>query len=522
MADSTHRVRNLVLVLGDQLDQGLAAFDDFDNARDAVLMMELEDEATYVRQHKQRLVLFFSAMRHFAESLRDKHRHVFYARLDDPDNGGDLQSGLGRWLHRIRPGKLRLCRPGDHRVLSAIRSSLGSAGCALELIEDRHFYAQPDEFRSHAQGRRQIRQEYFYREMRRRHAILLDDEGRPLGGRWNFDAENRRSFGESGPGHIKAPRSFRPDATTREVIRLVGSRFADHPGRLDGFDYPVERRQARQALRDFIDHRLAGFGDYQDAMVRDQPYLYHSRLSCALNLHLLDPRELVEAAVEAYEAGGAPLNSVEGLVRQVLGWREYVHGIYWTQMPGYAACNALQAELPVPASLWTGETEMNCVRQVVGHLQQHAYAHHIQRLMVLGLYCLLLGVRPFEVHRWHMAMYADAIDWVSLPNVLGMSQFADGGLLASKPYAASGRYIDRMSDYCRGCRFRPERAVGDNACPMTTLYWDFLSRHRKRLEENRRMRFQLNNLDRKGKDERRAIRAAAASIQQAVATGAGP
>ncbi len=341
--------------------------------------------------------------------------------------------------------------------------------------------------------------------MRRRYGILMTAD-EPTGGQWNFDRDNRESFGSDGPAQIKAPRSFRRDDVTRTVIYMVERRFPNSPGSLDAFDYPVTRDQARAALRDFVEHRLANFGTYQDAMVTGQPYLYHSRLSCVLNLHLLDPRDAISAAVDAYEAGAAPINAVEGFVRQILGWREFIRGVYWLKMPGYAELNALHADRPMPAFMWTGETEMNCIRQSVGQLIDHAYAHHIQRLMVLGLFAMLLGVRPYDVHRWHMSMYADAIDWVSLPNVLGMSQYGDGGIVGSKPYSASGNYINKMSDYCAGCRYNPKTATGDDACPFTTLYWDFLSRNRQRIRGNRRMGFQLKNLDRKDDDDRRAIR----------------
>ena len=347
--------------------------------------------------------------------------------------------------------------------------------------------------------------EAFYREQRREHDILMAGDG-PAGGTWNLDRDNRASFGKDGPPRIKAPRSFRPDETTRAVLDMVERRFPDSPGNLDNFDYPVTRDQARDALRDFLEHRLESFGRYQDAMATGRPYLYHSRLSCVLNLHLLDPRAALDGAVEAYEAKAAPLNSVEGFVRQILGWREYIRGIYWREMPAYAEMNALDAELPMPAFYWTGETEMNCLKQSVGQLIDHAYAHHIQRLMVLGLFAMLLGVRPYEVHRWHMSMYADAIDWVSLPNVLGMSQYGDGGIVGSKPYAASGNYIDKMGDYCKGCRYDPKKATGDDACPFTTLYWDFLSRNRNRIKGQRHMGYQLANLDRKDDGERREIK----------------
>ncbi len=506
------KARHLVLVLGDQLDAESAAFDGFDPACDAVLMMEVREEATYVPQHKIRLALFFSAMRHFRRALEERRYTVHYAALDDDTNRGRFADEIARWVHKTRPEKLIVCKPGDFRVETILEDAAASTSCDLEVRADRHFICALEEFEAHAEGRKSLLLETFYRDMRRRHDVLMED-GNPIGGAWNFDKENRESFGSDGPARIKAPRAFRPDGLTRDVIAMVERHFPDSPGNLDSFDYPVTRDQARAALRDFIDHRLCNFGTYQDAMIGGAPYLYHSRLSCVLNLHLLDPREAIDAAVAAYHAGDAPINAVEGFVRQILGWREFIRGVYWLKMPDYADLNALDADLPMPAFMWTAETEMNCVRQSVGQLIDHAYAHHIQRLMVLGLFAMLLGVRPYDVHRWHMSMYADAVDWVSLPNVLGMSQYGDGGIVGSKPYCASGNYINKMSDYCAGCRFDPKAANSDDACPFTTLYWDFLSRNRQRIKGNRRMGFQLKNLDRKDDGERRAIRDRAKTLK---------
>jgi len=498
------KARHLVVVLGDQLNDEASAFDGFDQKSDAVLMMEVAEEATYVPQHRMRLALFFSAMRHFRHELETKGRRVHYAELEDQHNRGNFADELQRWAHKTRPEKLIITKPGDYRVEQKICKAAKSLDCKLEVRADRHFLCDLEEFRTYAEARKSLLLEGFYRQMRRSRGILITGNG-PAGGQWNYDKDNRKGFGPDGPGHIKAPRSFSHDDVTSAAIDTVTRCFPDNPGRLDFFDYPVTRDQAHAALRDFIENRLARFGTYQDAMATGHPYLYHSRLSCVLNLHLLDPRDAIDAAVDAYEEGAAPLNSVEGFVRQILGWREFIRGIYWLKMPRYAELNALNADLPMPAFMWTGETEMNCVRQSVGQLIDHAYAHHIQRLMVLGLFAMLLGVRPYDVHRWHMSMYADAIDWVSLPNVLGMSQYGDGGIVGSKPYAASGSYINRMGDYCDGCRYNSKAAIGDDACPFTTLYWDFLSRHRQQIRSNRRMGFQLRNLDRKDDTEIRAI-----------------
>ncbi|NBC32683.1 MAG: cryptochrome/photolyase family protein [Alphaproteobacteria bacterium] len=506
--------RNLVIVTGDQLSPDSAAFDGFDAGRDAVLMMEVAEEAAYVPQHKARLVLFFSAMRHFRQALADTGITLHYTALDDPENRGCFAGEIDRRVRTLRPEKLVMAKPGDYRVETAIADAAQAAGLELAIVADRHFLADLDAFARKARTRKSLLLETFYRDMRRRHDVLMDGDA-PVGGQWNFDPDNRETFGKGGPGDIPPPRAFAPDAVTCAVMEMVGRRFPDSPGRLDHFAYPVTAAQAREALDDFIANRLADFGRFQDAMHTGQPFLYHSRLSCVLNLHLLDPRDAIGAAVAAWEEGAAPLNSVEGFVRQILGWREYIRGIYWALMPDYADRNALGADLPMPAFMWSAETDMTCVRQSVGQLIDHAYAHHIQRLMVLGLFALLLGVRPYDVHRWHLSMYADAIDWVSLPNVLGMSQYADGGVVGTKPYAASGNYISRMSNYCDSCRYNPKKATGEDACPFTTLYWDFLARHRETLGGNRRMQLQLRNLDRKDAGEMSAIRARADTLKAA-------
>lgn len=507
------KARRLVLVLGDQLQPDSAVFDDFEPEYDAVLMVEARHEANYVPQHKSRLVLFFSAMRHFRDELEGMGMRVHYAELEDRSNRGTVGEELERWIKKTRPQSVSVVRPGDHRVLETLERHARTSGCALEILEDRHFLSRMEEFEAFAEGRNSLLMEHFYRWMRKKTGTLMEN-GSPLGGKWNFDADNRKTFGKSGPPKIKAPRSFRPDDVTKEVMRMVERVFADAPGTLETFDYPVTAKQARDALRDFIQHRLDCFGSFQDAMATGEPYLYHSRLSSCMNLHILDPRDVIGAALDAYGKGNAPLNAVEGFVRQILGWREYVRGIYWKRMPEYESLNVLDADRPAPAFLWNAETEMNCVRQCVGQLVDHAYTHHIQRLMVLGLLSMLLGVRPYDVHRWHMSMYIDAIDWVSLPNVLGMSQYADGGIVGTKPYCATGAYINRMSDYCAGCRFDPRKATGSDACPFTTLYWDFLSRNRKRLKGNPRMTMQIRNLDRKSASDLRSIKAQADRISR--------
>ena len=494
------RLRHLLLILGDQLNFDSAAFDGFDKSLDAVWMAEVAEESTHVWSHKARIVIFLAAMRHFRQTLVAEGISVDYRAIDDPQNGGTFAAELSAAIERLSPQKLIVVLPGEQRVLESLQNVAHESGLPLHVVPDRHFYTTPEEFADHAQGRKQLRLEFFYRELRRRFDVLMDGNT-PEGGKWNYDSDNRGSFKKTGPGTVASPQSFPPDKVTAEVMETVETKFADHPGSLAKFDWPVTRDDAQRALDDFIQHRLSTFGDFQDAMWTDEPYLYHSKLSTALNLKLLDPREVVEAAVDAYRGGKANLSGVEGFVRQILGWREYVRGIYFLYMPEYLERNALGAQEPLPDWFWTGETEMHCLQQAIGQTLEYGYAHHIQRLMVTGLFCLLLGVDPKRVHEWYLAVYVDAIEWVELPNSLGMSQFADGGVMASKPYVATGKYIKRMSNYCQSCQFNPDLATGEDACPFTTMYWDFLQRHQKQLQGNNRMSLQLRNLQRKEPQE---------------------
>jgi deoxyribodipyrimidine photolyase-related protein len=513
-------LRQIVLVLGDQLDHDASALTDFDPAQDAIWMAEVDEESTHIVSSKQRTSVFLSAMRHFAATLQARGWPLLYSRLEALDNTGTLSGELDKAIRQHQPKKLVMTAPGDWRVLQSLRTVAHAHSLELDIRDDKHFFSTVREFAEHARGRKQLRQEYFYRELRKKTGILMK-EGQPVGGQWNFDADNRGSFGKSGPGLLPPPSRFEPDAITQEVLALVQQRFSHHPGSLKSFAWPVTREQALSALADFIVHRLPSFGLYQDAMWEGEVWLYHSHLSCALNLKLLNPREVLAAALQAYEQGHAPLPAVEGFVRQILGWREYVRGIYWTHMPHYAESNALQAQAPLPDFFWTGDTEMACLRDAISQTLTQGYAHHIQRLMVTGLYALLLGVKPQEVHQWYLGVYVDAVEWVELPNTLGMSQFADGGLMASKPYIASGKYIDCMSNHCKNCRFNPAQATGETACPFTTLYWDHLHAHADKLAQNPRMLMQLKNLNRLSHEVRMAIAEQAQQHRNAVCLGPG-
>jgi deoxyribodipyrimidine photolyase-related protein len=502
-------LRHLIVVLGDQLDLGAAAFDGFDAKVDAIWMAEVDEESTHVWSSKPRTVMFLAAMRHFAMALQAAGRTLHYTRLDAPGNGTSLGAQLQADIGRLQPAGLVMTSPGDWRVLQMIKAVAGAASLPLEVREDRHFFCSVPEFAEHAKGRKSLRMEYFYREQRKRHGVLMKEAAasshEPIGDQWNFDAENREAFGKAGPGAVPA---------TREVMTLVNTRFAAHPGQLETFAWPVTRAQALQSLQAFIAERLPLFGRYQDAMWPGDPWLYHAHLSAALNLKLLNPREVVAAAVAAYQAGSASLPSVEGFVRQILGWREYVRGIYWTQMPAYLERNTLDARADLPAWYWSGATDMACLRDALAQTLTHGYANHIQRLMVTGLYALMLGVQPKQVHAWYLAVYVDAVEWVELPNTLGMSQYADGGVMGSKPYIATGKYIQRMSPHCKGCRYDPAQRSGDTACPFTTLYWDFLMRHETTLAKNPRMALQVKNVARLTDAQKQAVIERAAAVRR--------
>jgi deoxyribodipyrimidine photolyase-related protein len=492
----------LRFVLGDQLTRDIPSLRGIDKARDIVLMAEVVEEATYVRHHKQKLVLVLSAMRHFAAALAEEGVRVDYVCLDDPANTGSFTGELRRAVARHRASGVIVTEPGEWRVLRAMEAWQETLGIPVEMHEDDRFFASHRRFRQWARGRASYRMEFFYRELRRETGLLMEND-RPAGGQWNFDRDNRKRL----PKHklVPARPRVRPDAVTREVMRLVGDRFADHFGDMEPFGWGVTRTQALQALDTFIGDFLPDFGDYQDAMKTGDGFLFHSVLSPYLNLGLLTANEACAAAERAWRLGRVPLNAAEGFIRQILGWREFVRGIYWAQMPDYRDTNALAANGKLPWFYWSGETPMNCLRQAIGDIRRTAYGHHIQRLMVTGNFALLAGVAPAEIEAWYLSVYADAYEWVELPNVHGMVMFADGGLLGSKPYAASGAYINRMSDYCAGCAYDPAVKSGAKACPFNYLYWNFLIRNETVLSGNPRMAMPYRTLAAFPADRRAAI-----------------
>jgi deoxyribodipyrimidine photolyase-related protein len=504
----------LRVVLGDQCSRTLSALAGLDPARDVVLMMEVMAECTYVPHHPQKIALVLSAMRHFARALEARGVRVRYVALDDPENTGTFRGEVLRAVAALKPARIVCTHPGEWRVLADMEGWEEAAGVPVEIREDDRFLCSLPRFRRWAAGRREYRMEFFYREMRRETGLLMEGD-KPAGGAWNYDALNRKRL----PRGLKppSPPRFAPDDTTRTVMALVAERFGAHFGSLDGFAWPVTARDARAALDAFVRDRLPLFGDYQDAMAEGEPTLFHSLLSTSLNAGLLLPREACDAAEAAWREGRAPLNAVEGFIRQILGWREYVRGIYWLKMPAYRELNALGATRPLPAFYWGAPTSMACVQAAVRETRDMAYAHHIQRLMVTGNFALLAGIAPEAINAWYMAVYADAYEWVELPNTHGMAIHADGGLMASKPYAASGAYIHRMSDHCGTCAHDVTDAVGERACPFNFLYWDFIARHAERFARNPRMAMPLRTLAKMDQAKLAKMRAKAKAFLDALA-----
>lgn len=495
-------VRNLILILGDQLSPAISSLAAADPSHDRILMAELDEEAGYVPHHRKKIAFLFSAMRHFAEELREAGWRVDYVRLDDPDNRGGFNDQLAHSVARLQPQRVVVTHPGEWRVAELMRQLPAAVGLPVDILEDDRFLCSPGEFARWAEGRKQLRMEYFYRDMRRKTGLLMDGD-QPVGGKWNFDQENRKAA--TADLFMPAPYRVAPDATTQAVIDLVAARFSASFGDLAPFWYAVTRRDAEAAFTHFVTCALPKFGDYQDAMLSASPFLFHAVAAQYLNCGLLDPLAICREVETAYQADKVPLNAAEGFIRQVIGWREYVRGIYWLKMPGYERVNWFGHDRALPEFYWTADTDMACLHAVITQTRAEAYAHHIQRLMITGNFALLAGVDPYALHIWYLSVYADAYEWVELPNTVGMSQFADGGLLASKPYVASGAYINRMSDYCGGCAYDVKQRTDEGACPFNALYWDFIARNRERLGRNPRMTQMIRTYERFDEDERNRI-----------------
>jgi deoxyribodipyrimidine photolyase-related protein len=497
---------NLVVVLGDQLSEELSSLSRADREQDQIIMAEVAEEAGYVPHHPKKIAFLFAAMRHFARSLERAGHNVHYYDFEETErrNLTSLTDVLSFHLDKNPEcDRVVVTECGEWRLAQQIRQWPESLDVPVDVVADDRFFCAHEDFQQWASGRKQLRMEYFYRQLRRRTGLLMNADGEPAGGKWNFDHDNRARY--QGDPPASGPMHFKPDPVTEEVLDLVEARFGENFGELRPFRFAVTRGQARRALKHFIRYGLPHFGDFQDAMTGEHDYLFHSILSTYLNAGLLLPREVCDAAEQAWLDGDAPINAVEGFIRQILGWREYVRGIYWLTMPGYREENRLESHAGLPWFYWGGETRMNCVHHAVDATRRNAYAHHIQRLMVTGNLALLLGVDVKAIHEWYLAVYADAYEWVELPNTLGMVMHADGGYLGSKPYAASGKYIHRMSDYCKNCHYNVKTATESDSCPFNSLYWHFIHRHRRRFANNPRMTMIYRSWQRMDEGKRQRI-----------------
>lgn len=512
----------LRLILADQLSESISSLQGLVAGEDTVLFCEVMEEATIVKHHPKKIAFLFSAMRHFAADLTARGYSVRFVKLEDPGNTGTFTGEVERAVAELKADRVIVTEPGEYRVLDMMQSWPALLNVPLQILPDTRFLATHAEFSAWAKGKKQLRMEFFYREMRKKYSILIEPDSqpktcKPVGGEWNYDKENRKppKSGMTSPKRL----SHKKSAITREVLALVKERFSHHFGTLEPFHYAVTREQALLELDHFIDHLLPNFGDYQDAMVAGEPYLYHSLISSYLNCGLLLPLEVCQKAEASYHAGNAPLNAVEGFIRQILGWREYIRGIYWHLMPEYGERNSLNATRPLPEFYWTADTKMFCMSEAIRHTRDHAYSHHIQRLMITGNFALLAGLDVKEVQEWYLAVYSDAYEWVEMPNTLGMALFGDNGVVASKPYAASGKYINRMSNYCANCAYDPNVMTGDTACPFNALYWDFLVRHEDKFRGNQRMPFVFATWDKFSPDKQEAIRSQASATLRNMTKG---
>ena len=475
--------RNICVVLGDQLSPKLSSLKNFDKSRDEILMMEVKAETQYVKHHPKKIILIFSAMRHFAEEMKNKGFSIQYVKLDDKNNTGSFEKEITRFYKKLNPNKIILTEPSEYRVLSNLQK-LGKK-IPLKILQDDRFYCNKNEFEDWFKKQSSPRMENFYRWIRKKENILLDKNGNPEGGIWNYDKENRTKFSKD----IRSTSilKFENDQITSDVINLVKNNFSKNFGCPQPFWFGVTRNDAKKALTEFTRNRLVNFGKYQDVMKSDDNYLFHSVLSVYLNIGLLSPKEVCEKVLRQYRSKKCPINSCEGFIRQILGWREYIRGIYWIYAPEYGKTNYLNAKGKLPDFFWNCNTNLNCLQKCITQTRDESYAHHIQRLMITGNFSLIAGIEPKQICEWYLSVYSDAFEWVELPNTHGMSQFADGGILGSKPYAASGAYINKMSDYCRSCKFSVKEKSGPNACPFNYLYWNFFIKNKEKLQNNHRL-----------------------------------
>lgn len=496
-------MKTLRLILGDQLNVRHSWYRE--NNPDVVyVMMEMRQEAEYVLHHVQKLIGFFGAMRNFAEALRAGGHNVIYYHFGDPENSGDLVKNLSQLIAAYKFQRFEYQLPDEYRLDEQLKEYCASLDIEFKAYDTEHFLTTRTTLADLFAGKKQFLMETFYRNMRKQYGILMSGN-EPMGGKWNFDHDNREKYN----AEVPIPRTYPLNNDVTEILEEIKANNIPHFGTVDPerFLWPLSRKQALLVLDDFIQHRLPWFGTYQDALDDTDAFMFHSRLSFALNTKMIHPLEVVQACVNAwnFDPERISLNQLEGFVRQIIGWREYMRGIYWLKMPDYATLNFFDNQRSLPEWFWTGNTKMRCMQKAIGQSLEHAYAHHIQRLMVTGNFALLAGIHPDEVDRWYLGIYIDALDWVEITNTRGMSQFADGGIVGSKPYCSSAAYINKMGNYCNGCYYNHKEKLSENACPFNTLYWHFHVCNREKLERNPRIGMMYRTWDKMQPDQQEAV-----------------
>ncbi|MDX6747714.1 cryptochrome/photolyase family protein [Polaribacter sp. PL03] len=497
-------MKKLRLILGDQLNSKHSWFSETN--KDVIYcLFEMRQETDYVTHHIQKIVGFFAAMRNFAKELKEKNHNVIYFNINDKGNTQSLTENLSRLIKENNIDNFEYLSPDEYRLDKQLKDYCTNLNIASNVFSTEHFYTEKKDLETFFKGKKQFLMENFYRNMRKKHQILIVDN-QPEGGKWNFDASNRKKW----KGEALIPQEISFDINVQEIVSDIEKAEIKSIGKINSkyFEYPISRKQSLKQLSYFCEHLLVHFGDFQDAMHTDKIYLFHSRISFAMNTKMISPKEIIDKVLDTYrkQEDNIDISQVEGFIRQILGWREYMRGMYWMLMPDYKKENFLENKNKLPNFFWTGKTKMNCLKNAINNSLDNGYAHHIQRLMITGNFALLTQINPDEIDAWYLGIYVDAIEWVQLPNTRGMSQFADGGKIATKPYVSSGSYIGKMSNYCDACSYKKAKKFEDDACPFNTLYWNFLDEKQEKLSSNFRMKMMYSLLNKMSSEDRSKIK----------------
>jgi len=505
-------MKQLRLLLGDQLNYNHTWFKTTDE-NVIYLMAEMRQETDYVKHHIQKVVAFFLSMRNFASDVENKGHRVIYFEIDDANNPQNLEVLIQHIIKEHSIKKFEYQLPDEYRLDEQLKQICQKLTISTEVFDTEHFYTTRTDLAEFFQGKKMLLMENFYRMMRKKHDILMVGAN-PVGNQWNFDHDNRKKY----KGEVPIPNAKIFPKKVTEIIHQLNKMEVKTFGSIDleKFNWPTSRLECLEQLDHFCQNLLKHFGDYEDAMHTDEKFLFHSRLSFTMNSKMLSPKEVVEQVVKYFHLNEdeITISQVEGFVRQILGWREYIRGIYWKEMPKYSEMNALENYNKLPDFYWTGRTKMNCMQKAISQSLEEAYAHHIQRLMIIGNFSLLTQMHPDEVDAWYLGVYIDAIEWVEMPNTRGMSQYADGGILATKPYVSSGSYINKMSNYCGSCHYNVKEKLGEKACPFNSLYWNFLDDKKEHFKNNQRMAMMLNLLNKIPAEDLYAIKLKAKEIME--------